>query len=78
MCKFKSGLGGMPAAVSRSFSRPYADRESHANRFKTYTNRYLATWVFKNKIVFFLVNIQQSVYFDFHGSFVMHKIFKSH
>jgi hypothetical protein len=31
MCKFKSGLSGMPAAVFRSFSRPYADRESHAN-----------------------------------------------
>ena len=28
----------MPAAVSRSFSCLYADRESHANRFKTYTN----------------------------------------
>ncbi len=38
MCKFKSGRSGMPAAVFRSFSRPYADRESHANRFKTYTN----------------------------------------
>ncbi len=31
MCKFKSGLSGMPAAVFRSFSRPYAVRESHAN-----------------------------------------------
>ncbi len=31
MCKFKSGSGGMPAAVFRSFSCLYADRESHAN-----------------------------------------------
>ncbi len=31
MCKFKSGRSGMQAAVSRSFSCPYADRESHAN-----------------------------------------------
>ncbi len=31
MCKFKSGFNGMPAAVFRSFSCPYADRESPAN-----------------------------------------------
>ncbi len=31
MCKFKSGLSDMPAAVSRSLFRPYADRELHAN-----------------------------------------------
>ena len=35
MCKFKSGRSGMPAAVFRSFSRPYADRESHANPYVT-------------------------------------------
>ena len=39
MCKFKSGRSGIRAAVSRSFSCPYPDRESHANRFKTYTHR---------------------------------------
>jgi hypothetical protein len=42
MCKFKSGLSGMPAAVFRSFSRPYADRESHANPLQNLHQRYRA------------------------------------
>jgi hypothetical protein len=40
MCKFKSGRSGMPAAVSRSLSRPYADRESHANPLQNLHQRY--------------------------------------
>lgn len=34
-CIFHKGFSGMPAAVFRSFSRPYADRESHANPYVT-------------------------------------------
>jgi hypothetical protein len=45
MCKFKSGRSGMPAAVFRSFSRPYADRESHENPLQNLHQRYA---LFKN------------------------------
>jgi hypothetical protein len=34
-CIFHKGFSGMRAAVFRSFSRPYADRESHANPYVT-------------------------------------------
>jgi len=42
MCKFKSGRSGMPAAVFRSFSRPYSDRESHANPLQNLHQRWAA------------------------------------
>ena len=34
-CLFHKGFSDMPAAVFRSFSRPYADRESHATPYVT-------------------------------------------
>ena len=34
-CTFHKGFSGFPAAVSRSFSRHYHDRESHANPYVT-------------------------------------------
>jgi hypothetical protein len=34
-CIFHKGFSGMPAAVFRSISRPYPDRDSHANPYVT-------------------------------------------
>lgn len=47
MCKFKSGLGGIPAAVFRSFSRLYPDRESHANPLQ---NLHSTLWKIDNRL----------------------------
>ena len=49
----------MPAAVFRSFSRPYADRESHANPYVT-NNLPLATSVKKTTQRYFAAKRQEN------------------